>query len=83
MKNSELVRAFSRGETEGQTGRLSIRGDKLFSYAMPIAKRVDGAFEVSNCMAALGGQSVSQTTSTHIGLAYRICKPNTLVPVIS
>ena len=83
MTNSQLVEAFARGEESGQTGRLSIRGETLFSYAMPIAKRVADGFEVSNRTVGLGGGSVSQTTSCHIGLAYSICKPNTLVHIVS
>ena len=83
MKNREVAKAFANGETEGQSGNLSIRGDSLYSYAMQIAKRVADGFEVSNHMVALGGVSVSQTTSTHIGLAYRLCKPNKLVDTIS
>lgn len=83
MKNEQVVEAFARGEEYGGVGSLRIYGDKLFSYAMPIAKRVDSGFEVSNHMAALGGRSVSQTTSCHIGLAHRICKPNVLVETVS
>lgn len=80
MKNHELVRAFANGATEGHTNRLTIIQDTLYSYAMPIAKRqLDGSFIVSNSMAALGGSPVSQTTSTHIGLAHRLCVPNKLV----
>lgn len=74
MTNKEVVEAFLRGEEQGHSGTLRIGGDKLFSYAMPIAKRVKGGFEVSNHMRALGGEPVSNTTSAHIGSVHFIAK---------
>ena len=74
MTNNEVVEAFVNGEETGHSGTLSISGDKLYSYAMPIAKRVAGGFEISNHMRALGGEPVSNTTSTHIGSIHYTAK---------
>ena len=83
MTNEQVAIAFANGATEGESSRMSIRGDKLYSYAMPVAKRLDDGFEVSNNTAALGGGCVSQTTSCHIGLAHYHCKPCELVDKIT
>lgn len=74
MTNNEVVEAFVNGEETGHSGTLHIVGDKLYSYAMPIAKRVAGGFEISNHMRALGGKPVSQTTSAHIGSIHHSAK---------
>lgn len=80
MRNEELVRGFAAGATKGFANSLGIRRDILYSYAMPIAKRLpNGTFEISNRMRALGGEPRSRTTSAHIGLAYRHCRPSELV----
>ena len=84
MTNQEVAKAFASGATEGESGRMSIRGGiYLYSYALPIAKRVENGFEVSNQTAGLGGGCVSQTTSCHIGLVYYHCKPCTLVEKVT
>ena len=74
MTNNEVVEAFVNGAEDGHSGTLTIRGDKLYSYRMAIAKRVEGGFEISNHMRALGGNPVSQTTSTHIGSIHYTAK---------
>lgn len=84
MKNRDLVQNFASGETEGYGSHLSIIGDVLYSYAMPIAKRLeDGGYQISRAMRALGGEPVPQTTSTHIGLAHYHCTPSVLVDIVS
>jgi len=83
MTNKELVESFASGAVEGYGSHLTIRQDILYSYAMPIAKRLEGGgFQISNAMRALGGNPVSQTTSTHIGLAHYYCKPSVLVDMV-
>ncbi len=76
LTNSQLIRAFAKGQTIAPKGgklysnRLSIVGDILYSYAMPIAQHFgNNEVWVSNATRFLGGRPVSQTTSQHIGLA--------------
>ncbi len=48
MKNIEVVKKFANGITDGHSGNIHVHGDTLYSYAMPIAKRLaDGSFTVS------------------------------------
>jgi len=83
MKNQEVAQTFANGSTDAEGSHYSAKGDILYSYAMPIAKRLpDGTFQISNAMRALGGEPVSNTTSTHIGLAHYYCKPSVLVNVV-
>lgn len=83
MKNSDVAQAFANGSTDAEGSHYSVKGDILYSYAMPIAKRLpDGTFQISNNMRALGGEPVSQTTSQHIGLAHYFCKPAVLVETV-
>ena len=82
--NSELVRAFANGATYGNSNRMSIHGDYLYSYGACIAKRIytppcEIKFLVSNRARYLGGEPYSATTSHHISLAYHYCQPNELV----
>lgn len=82
MKNIELAHLFAEGAERGRSSRMSIEGDRLYSYSACIAIRDEDKFILSNRTAYLGGGMCSKSTSTHIGYAYEMCEkvnPITLV----
>jgi hypothetical protein len=72
VKNIEVVRAWSRGESaRNHKGCLVATEDgELYSYTVKIGQRVGGAAVLGD-LTARGGRFYSQTTSCHVGLARR------------
>ena len=72
MTNQQIIRAFFHGESFQKNHKaLSTDGSKLFSYRLKIAEHHSDGYVIYNYTAA-GGHSVSQTTSTHVGLVKRM-----------
>jgi|TARA_Y100000296_G_C5091918_1_gene215289 hypothetical protein len=72
VKNIEVVRAWSRGESaRNHKGCLVATEDgELYSYTVKIGQRVGGAAVLGD-LTARGGRFYSQTTSCHVGIARR------------
>ena len=69
MKNLEVANAWAAG-TPGKSGTLTTDGSVLRSYKLQIGyTRGDGTKVLLDYTAS--GKYVSQTTSTHVGLALR------------
>ena len=76
MTNEQVVKRFLDHKS-GNGGSLNSCGDRLRSYNAEVAAWAHDLnghefLALSNRTATLGGGSYSQTTSTHIGLAYRM-----------
>jgi len=67
MKLQEVVDAFTRGEV-GSGNNVMSTGDRVYSYQMLIAQRIDGKVRVVNPKC-----SPSRTTSKHINAVLRAC----------
>ena len=67
MTNRELVRAWAEGRVNVNGGHLSVDGEgSLWSYGLEIGRRQGQKLIVYDYRAPM---TVSQTTSTHVGLA--------------
>jgi len=77
ISNYDLASKFSYGGSNGSSSRMSIRGNKLYSYSACIAIReYDNGlphFIISNRVRFLGGKPRSVTTSRHISLVHSAC----------
>lgn len=71
--NYTLAQRFVAGATKGNSHRMTIKGDSLFSYSCCIAIRSDGGFIISNRARFLGGRFRSCTTSAHIAHMWAAC----------
>tara|TARA_B100000131_G_scaffold266228_1_gene264070 strand:- start:972 stop:1274 length:303 start_codon:yes stop_codon:yes gene_type:complete len=73
MNNRQVVKAWSQGApARSHNGALTSDGKYLMSYHLVIGARLsEGVCVVKDCTAG-GGQYISQTTSTHVGLAKRV-----------
>ena len=72
VKNIEVVRAWSRGESaRNHRGSLVATEDgELYSYTVKIGQCVGGTAVLGD-LTARGGRFYSQTTSCHVGIARR------------
>ena len=70
MRNDAVVHAFSRGQ-RARAGALRTDGRSLWSYDLKIAEKTLAGVVVADYTSP-GGHFVSQTTSTHVGLAKRV-----------
>ncbi len=74
LSNYAIAKKFVDGGTKGCSNRMTIDGNKLYSYACCIAIREDdGSFIISNRAGFLGGMPRSCTTSSHIGHIWGEC----------
>ncbi len=73
MNNRQVVESWRLGRrARSHNGALTCDGKYLMSYHMIIGARLsEGVCIVRNSTAA-GGEYVSQTTSTHVGLAKQV-----------
>lgn len=78
LTNLGIAIKFAEGLEEGSSQNISIEKNKLFSYSACIAIREETAdgtvFIFSNRTNLFGGVPLSDTTSKHIGIAFRICR---------
>ena len=70
MKNIQVINAWNRGQA-GKAGALTTDGNRLWSYRLCIGRSDEEGNKVLFDFTAKGGQSVSNTTSQHVGLAKR------------
>lgn len=70
MKNLHVIKSWNRGECGGR-GALTTDGDRLWSYSLCIGRSDVEGNKVIFDFTSKGGHCVSQTTSTHVGLAKR------------
>jgi len=70
MKNIQVINAWNRGQA-GKAGALETDGDRLWSYRLCIGRSDENGNKIVFDFTSKGGQSVSQTTSSHVGLAKR------------
>ena len=69
-KNAEVIRAWNLGR-EAKNASLKTDGNRLWSYRLCIGRSDEEGNKVLFDFTSGGGHSVSQTTSTHVGLAKR------------
>ena len=74
MKNIQVINAWNRGQSataRSGRGALKTDGTRLWSYGLCIGRSDNEGNKIIFDFTANGGQPVSQTTSTHVGLAKR------------
>ena len=74
MKNIQVINAWNRGQSataRGGRGALRTDGNRLWSYGLCIGRSDESGNKIVFDFTAKGGQSVSNTTSQHVGLAKR------------
>jgi len=74
MKNIQVISAWKsgqRGHANNGRGALRTDGNRLWSYALCIGRSDEEGNKILFDYTSKGGQPVSQTTSTHVGLAKR------------
>ena len=74
MKNIQVIKAWNRNQpAHASNGRGALRtdGNRLWSYGLCIGRTDNEGNKIIFDFTANGGQPVSQTTSTHVGLAKR------------
>ena len=72
MTNEQIIKAFLNGQSYQKSYKaLSTNGNELYSYSLKIAEHHSEGYVVYDYTAG-GGHSVSQTTSTHVGLVKRM-----------
>jgi hypothetical protein len=70
MKNLDVIRAWTHGKS-AIAPSLKTDGNLLFSYRLCIGRSDNEGNKVLFDYTSKGGESVSQTTSTHVNLAKR------------
>ena len=70
MCNAEVVNNWSQGH-EGFTRSLKTDGNNLYSYNLRIGITGPNSEKIVFDFSSGGGKFMSQTTSTHVGLARR------------
>jgi hypothetical protein len=70
MKNIQVISAWDNNKS-ASTNTLRTDGDRLWSYSLCIGRTDSIGNKVIFDYTYKGGHSVSQTTSTHVGLAKR------------
>jgi len=74
MKNIQVINAWNKNKSaHANNGRGSLRtdGNRLWSYGLCIGRSDTEGNKIIFDFTAKGGQTVSNTTSQHVGLAKR------------
>ena len=82
MKNIQVINAWNHGQA-GKAGGLKTDGNNLWSYSLCIGRSDAEGNKVLFDYTAKGGHSVSQTTSTHVGLAKRNSSAEVMRPEVA
>ena len=77
MRNEDVVKAWLYGR-RAATGNMSTDGSNLYSYNLLIGQHLHHGTVVINHTAG-GGSFYSQTTSKHVGLAWRLANGAKLI----
>ena len=79
MKNLHVIEAWKNNQKGGR-GALKSDGNRLWSYRLCIGRTDVEGNKIIFDFTANGGSVVSQTTSTHVGLAKRNTKAEVMRP---
>ena len=72
MKNEQIIKNFLNGNAASFRHKaLTTDGETLYSYHQKIATHTDDGYIIFD-FTAKGGHSISNTTSTHVGLVKRM-----------
>ena len=82
MKNIQVINAWNRGQA-GKAGALTTDGTRLWSYRLCIGRSDENGNKIVFDFTSKGGQSVSQTTSSHVGLAKRNSSAEVMRPDVA
>ena len=84
MKNIEVINAWNRSRSAVNRNKaLRTDGDRLWSYRLCIGRSDEEGNKIIFDFTAKGGQSVSNTTSQHVGLAKRNSSAEVMRPDIA
>ena len=86
MKNIQVINAWNHNQSaHANNGRGALRtdGDRLWSYGLCIGRSDEEGNKIIFDFTAKGGQSVSNTTSQHVGLAKRNSKAEVMRPDVA
>ena len=73
MRNEEVVDNWGRSiKAKSSNGQLSTNGSILYSYRQPIGITTADGSKVVLDYTAPAGAFISQTTSTHVGIAHSV-----------
>ncbi len=86
MKNIQVIKAWNRGQkahAANGRGALSTDGNRLWSYGLCIGRSDEEGNKIIFDFTAKGGQSISNTTSQHVGLAKRNSQAEIMRPDVA
>jgi len=84
MKNIDIIRAWNNNRPAGKSNKaLRTDGDRLWSYSLCIGRSDEEGNKVLFDYTSKGGHPVSQTTSTHVGLAKRNSSAEVMRPQVA